>query len=274
MLHQSITRLGVMALAIAALAVTPVFADGHEATDVIGKHVEAIGGVDAVKSIESLKTTGTFSIVDMGLVLPNETYMAGGNFYSYTDVSAMGGNVLQGIKDGVVWESHFMNGDNILEGEQAAAVIRQSKVDALAYHDEWVKSAEITGEGDVDGEAATIVEITPNEGATSTYYFSKDSGLLLQIDGIGPDGMPTTTKLSEYKEVGGVKMPHQVNIQGMMSISITRDSVEANVDIPAEQFDYPESISNLLNPPAEEATEEAAEGSEGSEGSAEGSDDK
>lgn len=270
MSHATVISRGalMLAVAVALVAALPMGLAAAETTadEVISNYIDALGGKDAIESIESRKAAGTVTIVDMGLVMPMETYVKEGNFYSKTDVAAMGGMVLQGIKGDVVWSSHFMNGDAVLEGAQADDVRRQAMVTPYLNWKENFESAEVTGEADVNGEAAHVVQMTPKGGGSpSTVYFSKDSGLILKMEATGQDGMPATISFSDYKEVGGVQFPHHTDIQGMMTMSINLDSLEVNVDIPDEQFDYPAAIENIINPqPVEEApAEEApAEGSE------------
>ena len=196
MSHATLIPRGVLMLALAAALVTalPMGLAAAEPTadEVIASYIEAIGGEDAINGINSRKWTGTVSIVDMGLVMPLESYVEDGNFYSKTDVAAMGGMVLTGIKGDVVWSSHFMNGDAVLEGSAADDVRRQSMVTPYLNWKDHFNGAEVTGEADVNGEAAYVVQMTPNDGSPSTVYFSKDSGLILKMEATGQDGMPAT----------------------------------------------------------------------------------
>lgn len=266
------TRFGIVAAIAAVMFAAPFSAasaaDLPAAQELIDKYIEAIGGRAAVEGIESRVTKGVFALVDMGMSAGYENYVQPPNVYNAVNLEGMG-SVLTGIKDGVAWESHFMNGDSILEGDKKTDAERNAVIETLLEWEKWYSGAEVTGEEAVGEATAYAVEMTSTAGEASTIYFDKESGLIIQRDGIGPDGLSNTTVIGDYKDVGGVMVAHSIQIQGGMTIEITMESVEHNVAIAAEQFDMPAGIQLLLNPPeAAEASDEGSASKEEDEGSA------
>ena len=77
-------------------------------------------------------------------------------------------------------------------------------------------------------------------------YFDKDSGLITQREGM-QQGMVTVTKISDYKEIDGVKIAHRNESSGgQMNPIITFSSVEHNVDIDDAKFELPAAIKELV----------------------------
>lgn len=233
---------GVLALGLALAVTGGAYAD--DVQDVIDKYIEATGGEAAHKAVKNRVVKGTFNIVDMGMSASMETYSEPPNFLSVVSIDGMG-EVRSGISDGIVWEMNFMQGDSILEGDRAAAVVQQAALIPWVGWEDYFASAKVAGDGELDGEAVTNVEFTREGGETATVMFSKDSGLIVGQAATGPDGMPMEQMIGDYKEVGGVKMAHKMEMQGAMTIEIIYSEVKQNTDIPEGTFELPESIAAM-----------------------------
>ena len=77
--------------------------------------------------------------------------------------------------------------------------------------------------------------------------------LLVQVEAVVHHSMgdiPVTSKLSDYKEVDGIKIPF-TNSSSMMGQeqAIALQSVEHNVEIPADRFAVPAEVEELLEIP-------------------------
>lgn len=261
-----------------ALAMAPFGAasagDLPSGEEVIAKYVKAVGG-DALKKIKNRVTKGIFSLPDMGMVADMESYIEPPNSYTLIKLEAFG-DVMRGSKDGVAWEVNPMQGARVLEGAEKDEFARQGELNEFVNWKKYYSNAECTGEETVGETVAYKVVMTPNNGDESTVYFAKDSGLMIQRESM-QQGMLNVTTIGDYKEVDGVQIPHSITTSGgMMAIEITLESVEHNVDIAADRFEYPTEIDQILNPPppAPEVTE-STEGSDSKEeAKEEGSDSK
>ena len=234
---------GAMVLGLALMTSFGAQADDVQA--LIDKYVEATGGEEAHKAIKNRTQKGVFSIIDMGMSADMETYSAPPNFLNVVSVEGMG-EVRNGISGDTVWEMHFMNGDSILDGGRANDVRQQAALNPWEDWKKWYSSAKVVGEDDLDGEATVKVEFSKDEGDPTTIFFSKDSGLIVGQESVDPSsGMAALQKISEYKEVDGVKLPHKIAIEGMMNIEISILETKHNQDIPSGTFDVPEAIAAL-----------------------------
>jgi hypothetical protein len=239
-----------ISLALALVFVTPAQAATVE--EIIGKYIEATGGQAAHDAIKNRHSQGTFMLVDMGMSASMDQWNAPPQYLSVVSLEGMG-EVKSGISDdGTVWEMHFMNGDSIKEGDAAKGIRRQAQLNPYSNYKEMYESVEVEGEEDVDGEACYKVTFTPGDGNPTSVFFSKESGLAIQQVGMGADGMMSTTKIGDYQDVGGVKVPHKLEVLGGMTVEIMFDSIEHNVDIPEGTFATPDAIV-ALSAPAEEA---------------------
>ncbi|PCJ57341.1 MAG: hypothetical protein COA73_10835 [Candidatus Hydrogenedentota bacterium] len=242
-MYQSIAKkmkLAVAATVIGAMAPMSM-ASAASVQDVVDKYIEATGGRDAQAGVKSMTRKGQFMLVDMGMGAGLESYMKDGNFIQTIAVEGMG-EVVQGITGDVVWQMHFMEGDSVLEGEQADGVKVLAQVNPYLDWENNFGAGEITGEED----GATIVTFTGEDGNDSVVYFNNETGLISKSEGVGLDGSPATTNYSDYKEVGGINFAHTMEILGAMTIEITIDTIEVNGDISDDTFTVPEVIQAML----------------------------
>jgi hypothetical protein len=113
------------------------------------------------------------------------------------------------------------------------------------------KNARTLGEDSIDGSAAWKVEMTPNQGKPETFYFDKDSGLLLRISMTltTPLGeIPTSVTMSDYRAVSGIQTPSTMTEDAMnQSIVMHFDKIVYNATLPSGQFDPPPDVKALLD---------------------------
>jgi hypothetical protein len=110
--------------------------------------------------------------------------------------------------------------------------------------------AELTGVEDVEGRPCYKVVLTPSEGRPVTQYYDRENGLLVKVTMIAASPMgdvPVEVLLSDYKEAGGVRVPHALK-QKVVSqeIHIKLNSVQYDTNLPENAFDLPEDVRALL----------------------------
>ncbi|MEM7456890.1 MAG: DUF620 domain-containing protein [Planctomycetota bacterium] len=245
--------------------------DLPSAQDVITKYVEATGGLEAYQAMTSLKMTGTLTVVGQGVegemtmmqVHPDKAMMK-------IELAGLGSEGA-GTNGEHAWSMSMMMGNRLLEGAEADEIKLQSDFrrmyDPASIYDEIT----CTGMEAVDGDECYILELVRSGGTTSKDYYSKTSGLLVQsvTTSTTPMGeMQIITMPSEYKEVGGVMMPHMmVQDMGPAKVEIVFDSIEVNGEIDEATFAPPEAIQNLIDKAeAEGAETESAEAAAGDGG--------
>ena len=59
--------------------------------------------------------------------------------------------------------------------------------------------------------------------------------------------MTIAVKMLDYKPVDGIMFPHRILQEAMgVSVEITVDSIEHNIEFPADRFDPPAEVQALL----------------------------
>ena len=142
-----------------------------------------------------------------------------------------------------------MTGPRILAGSEAEfAIMGATPTGPLTLKDHFT-GRETTGIEDVGGEPAYRVVLT-NDAISVTQFFSVESGRLLrtQMTIDTPLGaIPIEQTVEEYTDFGGIQTPSRVSIsQAGNRVIIALNSVEANADIPDEEFAFPDEIAALI----------------------------
>lgn len=216
------------------------------ADEVIAKYLDAIGGKEAVDKLKSQVVRGTFSLPDMGMEAPFESYVVLPDKSRFTVDMANFGGASSGQNGDVVWDINPMMGPRILEGEEREASLRRSQIVEFAHWKENFAGAEVTGNLEIRGMACTEVTFTPETGSPLKAYFATDSGLLTRtITTVA--GQKTEANYTDYRDVEGIKIPFTMEIfLPQFTISFHNDSVAHNVEIPAEKFELPAEIQAMM----------------------------
>ncbi len=218
--------------------------DLPSAESILDRYVEVTGGAAAYKSRTSEVASGTFAIVAAGLTGQLQGFLKPGMHHLIIELPGVG-RIESGVKDGVAWASDPFAGPRILEGFQAELTIASARPGAAAHWREQYSAVETTGIEDVNGESAYRVVHSLAKGGSVRGFYSVDSGRLLKLAFTAE--VPVEQFLEEYKEVEGILTPTRVvQMAAGQRIVMTFTSLEANVEIPAERFDPPESVQALL----------------------------
>lgn len=206
------------------------------------KYEEAIGGTAAIDRITSRYVKGTISTPQGSQDFEQYNKAPGKSWLSRTGPH---GTFVQAFDGTQGWtragdrveplsdiselkiNSDFYRSLKFAGRYQGARVFRKEKV---GDHDAWV-----------------VMVRDPNSPLSDLLYFDVDSGLLvrrttLRRTGLGP--LPTTTDLSDYRNVDGVKMPYKVTISTPTSIqNVQVTEMKANIPVEDTRFDMPKEAS-------------------------------
>lgn len=211
--------------------------------EVLDKYVAAVGGRAAYEKIKSRQIKGTVELAPMGIKGTVEGVSAAPG-KSYTKMNLAGvGEIVEGFDGMTAWTinplqgSREKTGEELLQTKLTNSFNREINLDKL-YSKMEVKAAEKLGEKDV-----YVVVATPAGLAPETFYFDKQTGLLLRSDGtiISPEGKMThQTYYEDVREVNGVKMPFKTRTvtPQFEIISITTE-VKHNVLVEDAKFARP-----------------------------------
>lgn len=221
------------------------------AEEVIARHVEAIGGREAIESRTSLHFTGAVEIVGQGLVGEMEVYSAAPNkmlnSVSFADV---GVETRSGYDGEVGWSVDTMMGERLLQGGELQQLIDESDFYADLHNPDRFETMETVDLVQFDGRPAHKVRLVHRSGREVFEYFDLESGRMSGVEGEQETLMGTlnvVTYLREYQDFDGIMLPVSM-LQEMgpgQSIQVTVRTVEYNSVDPAV-FELPAAIKTLL----------------------------
>jgi hypothetical protein len=229
----------------------PAFSeDTPTAEAILDRFVEVTGGKAAYQQRKSEVVHGTVEFSAMGLKGSMVEYFEEpGKFYMAMDLAGVG-KIESGLIDGVAWENSVLQGARVKTGEEQAQALREAAMNSFDHWREVYPKAEVAGEEQVDGELCYKVVLTPAEGKPESMYFEKKSGLMRKTTVVAASQLGDLVAESiskEYRRFGDILAPAKVTerVAGQ-EFTLTIDSMEANQEIPAEKFAFPDEVKALL----------------------------
>lgn len=239
--------LTVFALAVSVAAA----ADMPSGESLLQRYIEKSGGEEAYAKAKTMAMTGTVTIAGANITGAVSIYEQGEKSYMAIDIAAVG-KIESGYDGDTAWENSVLQGARILEGEEKIEAKRGAALSStvIAWRDVY-KEANTTGSEDVNGKPAWKVEMIAKEGRPETFFFDKDSGLLVRTTATRstPLGdIPSDTALSDYRPVDGILTPFTITENAMnQSMVLHFNNVSYNVSLPKNRFDLPDAVKALLS---------------------------
>jgi hypothetical protein len=218
---------------------------------VIAKHVAAVGGKEALKKLTSIRQVASMELPSMGMTAEAEVTMGAPNRMA-TKMTFPGlGDVVAGTDGHVAWSVNPMQGPRVLADKELAQTLDQADFYGnLLYETDRFSS--MTNEGIVDfaGEKAYKLKLVRKASGLETWqYFSVTSGLQIGTESSTVTEMGTiqsSTKISEYKDFGGLKFPTRTEVSaGPQTMIMTVKDVQLN-SAGADSFAIPATIQPLI----------------------------
>jgi outer membrane lipoprotein-sorting protein len=221
--------------------------------EIISKYHESIGGLDKLKAHTSVKAIGKAPTPQGDF--PFVFYQEKPNKMKVV-IDIMGQKMVAQAYDGeTAWMLNPFMGETAqkLPAEQAKSVMNEAELED-PFIDYAAKGHEVSLEGteDVQGIQCYKVKLTKFKGnaereSTQYYYFDKENYIPIMVKTVvkvgDQPGQEVETYFSDYQEVnGGLVMPFtmEVKMAGQVVQSMVFDSIFINVDIPDEEFKFPE----------------------------------
>jgi outer membrane lipoprotein-sorting protein len=233
-------KLKTLVAVVLSLALVATVAEAQSVDDVINKAIKAVGGKDALKSINTMKTTGKITMAAMGMEIPFTGYQKRPNKMRY-EMSVQGMDMVQATDGVKAWQS-MAGAAQEMTGEQGAAMLRQADFDGayVDYKAKGIKAA-LIGKETVEGEELYNVEMAYPDGFKMNLYFDVATGLprMMKAKVMGFDSVTT---ISDYRQVGSILAAfsiEQTGIQGQMTIEI--EDLKFNEPVDDAIFIMPES---------------------------------
>jgi outer membrane lipoprotein-sorting protein len=213
--------------------------------EIVAKYEKAVGGKAAFEKLTSRVSKGSFVLGGMGNPGSTEIYQKAPNkMVNITDIPGFG-VVSSGTDGKVAWNDTPQYGTQELTGDAGAAMRRGGDfLEQVRLKENYPKMV-LKGKESFEGHDVYVVEATPTEGGPELLSFDADSGLLVRsrTQMNGPQGtIDIDTKLSDYREVDGVKLPFTIDQQRSdFSFTIKLTEVKHNVPIDDAKFEKPKS---------------------------------
>lgn len=245
------THRGILALTAGLLALgllSSAVASAAELTldDVIARHLEARGGVERWRAVESLSISGSFTAFSqVGRFTQHQT--TGGQFYFSRDEGDE--YVVTGSNGKDHWMVHPFFGPwpNALPGPDLVVLAQEVDLPNPFFHlEEKGYQPRLVGDGDFDGAPAVVVELVRPEGETETWYFDPETFFEMGRDSTGSDygrAAPQQTFFDDFRSIDGLMIPHYIEKQWYTRNRIYEvEEVTLDGDLETALFDLPLSV--------------------------------
>ncbi|MCX6157010.1 MAG: hypothetical protein WCK13_04975 [Ignavibacteriota bacterium] len=222
-------------------------ASAQTVEEIIGKHVEAIGGSDNIMAVKTMKTVGFAKM--MGMEFPFTIYNVVPDKV-YFELSVQGKLIKQGCDGTTAWAVNPMGGSSTpeaVEGEEAGNIKDRAKIfDKLVSYKDDGGSVELTGKEQVNNIETFKIKYTGKDGKSIVYYVGTSDYMLVKTQRtlrIQGQEMESETYYSNFKKAGDVMMAYSMDVKTkgspMGTQEITMDKYEMNPTIDEKIFTLP-----------------------------------
>lgn len=223
------------------------------ADELIAKHVEARGGMEKIRAIQSLRLTGKMRFGGGALGDFNFTFLSKRAENMRTEVSRQGLTAVTAYDGTVGWAVRPFFGRKDPE-KLSADDIKELKLQAdidgpLIDYKTKGNKVEYLGTEDVEGTEAHKLRVTMKSGDTQYIYLDPDYYLEIRtVDQIRIRGTQeeTETDVGDYEQINGVYFPFSIESGpkgGQKFQKITIDKGEANVELDNSLFQFPSAAA-------------------------------
>jgi hypothetical protein len=243
-------------LALAALVALP--ATAMDVDELIAKNIDAQGGLEALKAIQSVRATG--KALAQGMEFPF-TMQQERPDHLRLDIEVMGMQMVQAYDGDDAWTINPMTGSQDPQpmGElEAKSFKMQADMDGLLVgYEKKGFTVAYAGEADVEGTPTHQLTLDTGQGIVIDMYMDAEYFLnIKQSATITWEGRTITqdTYFSDFKEVGDLIMPHAIETRmGETTVSqIVLESVEHGVEVEPGIFAMPEPAAAEADAPADD----------------------
>jgi zinc protease len=220
-----------------------------EASAIIARYQEAIGGKDALARHSSMQATGELSMPAQGITASLELVSARPNRTAMRVSIAGLGDIRSGFTGEHAWSLNPMEGPRLLQGAEKEEAMEQGGFDASLRLASHIQSAETVERTTMGGRPCIKVRLTWASGRTTYDCYSEETGLLVGSSATRQSSMGTVEAVSlydDYRDFGGVRMPSRITVQtvGMEQVITYR---EVTFDaVPDSAFEVPAEVRGLI----------------------------
>lgn len=229
-------------------------ASGQTADEIVAKNIEARGGLERIKGITSLRTTGRLQAGGFTAEIVEEARAPGMRRQMLT---VQGMTRIRAYDGRQAWQISPFEGRKDPErmGENGE---QRDLVDDADFYGPLVDAAakgnrvEYLGLATVEGDDALRLKVTLKNGDVVYSYLDPDAYLEIREERhqlIGGAVRQRVRSFGSYKRVNGVYLPFSIELTTTAAPNVrtvvTIERIEANVDIPDSRFMFPAAASSV-----------------------------
>src|SRR5215510_8199676 len=215
--------------------------------EVIAKNVQARGGLDKIKAVQSVRMTGTMT-AGPGMEAPFVLEMKRPNKMR-VEFTFQGMTGIQAYDGKTAWTHMPFMGKadpEPMPADQAKEAEEESDMDGpLVDYKAKGNTVVLVGKEKIEGTSAYKLKVTLKGGNIRYVFLDADTFLEIRNEGrrkVQGMEMDTESTIGDYKEVGGLMLPHSVDqgAKGMpMRQKLTLSKIELNVPVDDAKFSMP-----------------------------------
>src|SRR5450755_4960315 len=246
---------GILAVGILGPAIWAQTAD-----EVIAKSVQARGGADKLKSVQSIKSTATMAM-GPGMEAPGMLIQKRGNL-ARLEFTVQGLTAIQAYDGKNAWQvMPFMGKKDpeLMSSDEAKEVQEMADIDGpMVDYKSKGNQVELLGKEKIEGTDAYKMKVTLKNGDVQTIYIDADSFLEIKEETkrtVRGSEQIIESSIGDYKEVGGIIFPFAIEsgVKGSaQKQKLTITKIELNVPADEAMFKMPPPAPAAPAPPKPE----------------------
>jgi len=204
--------------------------------EIVDKHVAALGGMDKIKSVNTLVTERSLAV--QGMEIPTKTTVVIGKSLR-NESTVMGNSMIQVVDDSKGWmiRSTQMGGTGEPEDMPADQLKQQmgtlDPFGGLVNYKEKGNKVELVGKEKLDKNDVYHMKVTTKDGMSYDEYLDGNTFLVSKVKMV-MNGQEGEIEFSDYKETDGIKFPSAMDVSnaqmGTMTFITNKISVNTPVD--------------------------------------------
>jgi outer membrane lipoprotein-sorting protein len=232
---------------VVALSALPMVAEDLTLDQVLANHYEALGGLDAIKGMDTATFVGRMAM-GPGAEAPFKMYFKR-PMRARLEFTMQGMTGIQAYDGETAWMvMPFMGKSDpeVMAEDQAKNMQEQADIDGpLVDWQEKDHKVELIGLDDVDGTEAYKIKVDLANGDVRYHFLDSEYFITIKQEGkttMQGNEVEFETILSDYKEVGGLMFPHSIESKPKGAPAgqvITIDEIEVGIEVSDDLFAMP-----------------------------------
>ena len=248
-------RTGIGIAVVAGVLLAAAAASGQTAEELVEKNIRARGGLEKMKSVKSMRMTGSMALGGESAPTVLEFKRPGRLRWEFT---LDGQTAIQAYDGTAGWAIMPFEGKTEPEKMPAEGIEnfkRQADMDGpLVDYKAKGNRIELLGKGTAGGRDAWQLKVTAPDGEQRVVFLDAETGLQVKtvarktVDG---NEVEVVSVIGDYRDVDGLKLPHffESSVTGVPETqSMKFDRIELNVPLEDSRFGMPKA--RAPSPPA------------------------